>query len=872
MAELLARHDRLLTGAVEAARGRVAKHTGDGILAVFGSAADAVSAAVDGQLALAREDWGGEALHVRMGVHSGEAVETGGDYFGSSLNRAARVMSAGWGGQVLCTSATVELARNRVGEGIGFRSLGEHRLRDLSQPLVVWQVTHPRLADRFPPLRSLEGAVGNVPTVLSSFIGRRREVQQLGARLADARLLTLTGPGGVGKTRLSITVADNVSAHFSGGVAFVGLAHIRDASLVASAIAQSLGVRASGAESVKDSLTAALGIGKTLLLLDNFEQVVDAAPLALDLLAACPQLTIMVTSRTPLRLRGEVVIPVSPLDLPAAARSESPEAISRHASVRLFVARSRAVEADFALDEVTAPTVSEICWRLDGLPLAIELAAARIRMLPPTTLLARLEKRLPLLTGGARDAPDRQRTLRDTIAWSHDLLRPHEQTLFRRLAVFTGGWTLEAAEAVVGVSDVEVLDGLETLLHQSVIQRVAGVAGEPRYDMLETVHEYARERLTTSGEAKRLYRDHAAYFLAFANDVVSGIQNPDQNIRLDRLEAERANFRGALAFLAETGDHKTRMQLAAALWALWFYRGPLHEGVDCLDAALKAGRNVQMSTRAAAHCLATLLNWTIGEIEPAIDHGKMAVALAREADAHDPLAWSLYHYALVLAWERQEWDIAIPLTEEAVALARAVGPERTGALEQFALGDLGTMVALRGDPERGVALIEEALAQHQALGHHYGAGIRMAELALIDQLAGRGAVAAARYAESLRLLERCGDAMNVVLPMAGLVGLASQVGQVTEAARVVGMLEAIRTRIGVGSRHGPPAVWCPFREQGECRAREVLGARAFAAAFEAGRQLPLAEALREAIALADAMASGSTAHPAPRPGARFAAS
>jgi predicted ATPase/transcriptional regulator with XRE-family HTH domain len=709
-------------------------------------------------------------------------------------------------------------------------------------------------------------AAAPLPVPLDELVGREREVAAITETLRgdEVRLVTLTGPGGVGKTRLAIVVADDAAAHFSGGVAFVGLAHIRDASLVASAVAQGLGVRASGVESVKDSLIAALGTGKTLLVLDNFEQVIDAAPLAVDLLAACPQLTIMVTSRAPLRLRGEFEVPVVPLDLPATARSESPETVARHASVRLFVTRSRAVAADFALDEVTTPIVSEICWRLDGLPLAIELAAARIRMLPPATLLARLEKRLPLLTGGARDAPDRQRTLRDTIAWSHDLLSSQEQTLFRRLAVFTGGWTLEAAEAVVGASDVEVLDGLETLMHQSLIQRVAGVAGEPRYVMLETVHEYALERLAASGEAKRLYRDHAAYFLAFAGEVERGIQNPGQSIRLDRLEAERANFRSALAYLEDVSDHKAQMQLAVTLWALWFYRGPLHEGVGCLEVALEAGPDVETSTRAMAHCVSTLLNWTIGAIEQAFYHGKKAVALAREADAPDALAWSLFHYALVLAWERQEWEIAILLIEEAVELARAAGPERTGSLLQFALGDLGTMVAIRGDHERGVALIEEALAQHQALGHHYGAGIRTAELALVDQLAGRRARAAGRYAESLRLLERCGDAMNVALPMAGLVGLAGQSGLATEAARVVGMLEAIRMRIGVGSQHGPPAVWYPSREQGERTAREALGAESFAVALEAGRQLTLEEAISEAIALADMIASGGETHRSPR--------
>jgi tetratricopeptide (TPR) repeat protein len=512
------------------------------------------------------------------------------------------------------------------------------------------------------------------------------------------------------------------------------------------------------------------------------------------------------------------------------------------------------VNFDFVFDEATAPAVIEICRRLDGLPLAIELAAARIRMLPPVTLLARLDKRLPLLTSGARDAPTRQRTLRDTIAWSHDLLHPEEQSIFRRLAVFAGGWTLEAAEAVVGGVDVNVLDGFETLIDHSLVRRVEGVTSEPRYVMLETVREYALERLETSDEGDRIRRAHASYFVRSAEGAEQQFQGPDHGLWLDRLEADRANFRSAIDYLAEAGDREAEVRLAAALWLLWYHRGPLHEGVNRLEAALAAAQHVEASVRAAAHTHATLLNWTMGAGDRALAHATTAVKLARDSGASDYLPWALYFHALVLGWDSQDWDTAIPLTEEAVELARVAGPKRVGWLLPIALGDLGTMVALQGDHERGITLIEEALAQHQALGHHFGAGVRIAELALVDQLAGRSAQAAARYAESLRLLERAGDEMSAAMPMAGLVGLAADRGLHCSAARMLGILEALRDRIGVGSQHGPPAIWYPVREQGERAARETLGAEDFQESFEAARRLSLVEARSEALALAAELA------------------
>ena len=488
MAAALARHDVLLSSAIGDAGGTVFKHTGDGVVAVFRSAAAAVAAAVSAQQHLGSESWRGEPVAVRMGVHSGEAVEVEGDYFGPTLNRAARVMSAGWGGQILCTSATVELARDRVGEGIDFRSLGEHLLRDLSQPLVVWQVTHPHLAERFPPLRSLDRALGNVPTVLSSFVGRRREVQQLGARLADARLLTLTGPGGVGKTRLAVEVAAEAQHDEPDGVWWCELAPIGDARAVPGAVAAVLGLVQEPDRPLTDTLVAHLGAKRAVLVLDNCEHLLDAAAdLADELARRCPHLRILATSREPLGIDGEVTAPIRPLGDAEA--------------LELFVERGRAVQPTFEADDASR----EICQHLDGIPLALEMAAARLRSMQAREIAARLEERFRLLVGGRR-AAGRQQTLRATVAWSHDLLDDRERRVFRRLAVFAGSFGLDAAEAVTADADLDVLDVddlLGSLVAKSLIVAEPAADGTTRYRLLETIRQYAAEHLDTAGGDRR---------------------------------------------------------------------------------------------------------------------------------------------------------------------------------------------------------------------------------------------------------------------------------------------------------------------------------------------------------------------------------
>jgi predicted ATPase/DNA-binding CsgD family transcriptional regulator len=700
---------------------------------------------------------------------------------------------------------------------------------------------------------------GELPIPRTRFIGRDAERASARAALLEENvaLLTLTGPGGVGKTRLSLAIAHDLAPTFADGVAFVDVAPITDPALVPIAIAHALGLRETGDRPLLERLVDFLRPRQMLLLLDNLEQVLSSAPTIARLLETCPAVQVLATSRAPLRIRGEQILDVPPLALPETESVSDLTQLARTEAIAFLVQRAQAADPAFTLTERHAAAIVEICRRLDGLPLAIELAAARLWVLDPETLLSRLSDRLDVLTSGPRDAPSRQRTLRDTIAWSHDLLTPPEQALFRRLATFAGGCTLEAAEAVAGGADVSVLDGLETLIDQSLLRRVAGAAGEARFLMLETVREYALERLQGSNEEDLVRQAHAAHFLVVAERVEDQFQGPDHGVWLGRLEAEHANTRAALDYLAAAGDREAELRLARALWVGWYYRGPLHEGIGRLEEALGRARNVEPSLRSRAHNFAALLNWAFGDSDRALDHAKIGLALAQEAGNLECAAYALYFRSLVLAWDLRDWDAAIPLAEEVIALGREAGPERVGWLVQLALGDLGTMIALQGDPELGVPLIEEALAQHRALQHHFGVAIRTAEIGLIDQINDQVAQAASHYAESLRLLRAIGDAMNVTLPLAGLVGLAASTGLHIWAARVSGMLEAIRDRIGVGGRHGPPAVWYPVREQGERAARTALGNEAYTAAFAEGRQLPQVEALRESIALAEAIASGA---------------
>src|SRR5215212_250291 len=573
MRTALARHDEILRRAIEVHGGHVFKTVGDAFCATFSTAFDALESALAAQRALLSEPWQTEigALRVRMALHTGTAEERGGDYFGPAVNRVARLLSAGHGGQVLLSSSTQELVRDHLPTGTWLRDLGERRLKDLSRAERIFQLTAPGLQSQFPPLRTLESYPNNLPAQPTPLIGREREVEEIRERLrsTEVRLLTLTGPGGTGKTRVGVQAAAELLEDFEDGVFFVALAAIANPALVAPTIARTLGLTESGAQPPEELLKGFLRDRQTLLVLDNFEQVLESAPLLDELLSSAPGLTILATSRAPLKLYGEHEFPVPPLSLPDPGSLPPVEHLIQYEAVKLFVDRAKAVRPDFSVTEENASAMAEICARLDGLPLAIELAAARIKLLPPQALLSRLGNRLKLLTGGARNLPERQRTLRSAIEWSYELLDEGEKLLFGRLGVFSGGAALEAIEAVCdaqGDIRVDVFDGVSSLLDESLLRQEEGLDGEPRFTMLETIHEYASEKLEEDGEAEELRRLHAEYFLALAEEAEPGLKGPEQELWFARLEPEHNNMRAALSWAIERGEGELGLRLAGALW------------------------------------------------------------------------------------------------------------------------------------------------------------------------------------------------------------------------------------------------------------------------------------------------------------------
>jgi predicted ATPase/class 3 adenylate cyclase len=587
-AGLLAEHRRLLHDAFERNRGHVVDSEGDAFFVVFASAKDAASGAEEAMRALAAYDWPEEhEIRVRIGMHTGEPRSVDGRYVGIDVHRAARVMAAGHGGQVLVSEST----RALLDESTGLRDLGPHRLKDLTGAQQLFQLVLEGLPNEFPPLKTLERAT-NLPKPPNAFIGRERDLCETGALLRrdDVRLLTLIGAGGTGKTRLALQLAADVADDFRHGVFFVSLAPVRDWELVAPTIARTLGLREQPGETILETLTEYVEDRELLLLLDNFEQVLAAAPALSGLLSSAPGLRLLVTSRTPLRLRGERVYRVPQLDVPDLRRPAITSEVADCESVRLFIERAQAAAADFEVSDQNLEAVAEICVRLDGLPLAIELAAPRVRTLTPPALLRRLDQRLELLTGGAHDLDERQRTLRATIEWSYDLLLEKEKTLFARLGVFVGGCRLEAAEAACdpdGAFGPDLLDGLDSLVQKSLLRQRADSDGEPRFWMLETIREFAVDLLDSSGELSEACARHAAWVAGAAERLDVESRTGDHPAYLARVDEGYPNAHEAIAWARKTGNGELLLRLATALWGFWSARGYGADGRRALEDALE---------------------------------------------------------------------------------------------------------------------------------------------------------------------------------------------------------------------------------------------------------------------------------------------
>jgi predicted ATPase/class 3 adenylate cyclase len=842
--DVLERHAAILREALAAHAGVEISTEGDSFFAVFGSAPRAVAATVVAQRALASEPWPeGSRVRVRMGLHTGEGQRGGADYVGIDVHRAARVAAAGHGGQVLLSAATESLVADSLPEGVSLRDLGVHRLKDLEQPERLAQLVIPGLEQTFPALRSLE-TPSNLPTELSSFIGRQRELDEISRLLASARLLTLTGPGGTGKTRIAIRVAANLGPRFEDGVYFVDLAPLTDPALVGPTIARSLGLSDDAERPMTDVLTAYLLPRELLLVLDNFEHLLPASELVDGLLAAAPKLKTLVTSRSLLNLYGEQSFAVPPLALPDPTHLRNLADLSSNEAVTLFLERARVARPDFVLTQESAQAVAEICVRLDGLPLAIELTASRIRLLEPREILARVQQHLPVLTGGPTNLPARQRTLRATIEWSYELLQRQEQPLFGRLAVFTGGCTLEAAEAVCnpdGELGLNTLDGLASLVEQSLVRRY-DQASESRFGMLETIREYAHDKLEADATLDAVAARHSGYYRDLAEIAEGHFMGPEQVAWLDRFEREHDNVRAALTHALEADDAETGLRLAAALWRFWQQRGYLREGRSWLEAVLALDPRTVSQARAKAYIALGGLAYWLSDVDATERAYESAVSASRQLGDRDTEGEALYNLAFVPVLRNDNVESRRRF-EASLAFATELSNPNLVAKSQ---SSLGIVLVVGGEPATGLSLMEQAHESFQAAGDRFQMAWNLGQMGQAQRLLGHLAEGRARFREGLRMHLEARNLPGLGASFGSISALESDAGRHMEAMRLMGAARAVSSTTGASA----PRLFLRIEDVEE-QARQAIGDEAVEQALAEGRNMSLDEAVAYAESLSD---------------------
>jgi predicted ATPase/class 3 adenylate cyclase len=902
MRHALQRHDSILRSAIEEQGGYIFKTIGDAFCAAFAAPTDAIHATLIAQHALYSEQWPQELgqIKVRMALHTGEVYSQEGDYFGPPVNRVARLLSAGYGGQTLISEVTYGLSRDALPAGVAVKDLGEHRLKDLARPEHIFEIVSPGLPSEFPPLKTLGNHSNNLPVQPNPLIGREKEMAHIVGLLGrrDVRLVTLTGPGGSGKTRLSLHVGADLLDGFPDGVWLVELAALREPALVVPTIAAVLGLKEAGGTPILDTLKEHLRDKKLLLVLDNFEQVVGAALHVGQLLSNSPDLKVLVTSRAPLRINGEKEYPVAPLALPPDSRQghlPPLERLTQYEAVRLFIDRATDIKPDFQVTNDNAPAVAQICVRLDGLPLAIELAAARIRLLSPQAMLSRLQNRLKLLTGGGRDRTARQQTLRGAIDWSYDLLVEGEKQLFRRMAAFNGGRTLEALVAVCnfdGHLHIDVLEGVEALLSNNLLQQREGSDGEPRFWMLETLHEYAREKLEESGEASELHREHALYFTRLAEEAEQHLKGKQQADWLNRLEDEHDNIRAALRWAKETGESgnaeniELGLRIGGAIWLFWQVRGYLNEGRSQLSELLERAANEASQTgpqalhtpapptmpqensaraerlaayRAKALNAAGNLAWGQGDLTTARSLHEASLCIRQEIGDKRGIANSLNNLGIVTYWQG-DFTTSRSLQEASLSIKREIGDMRgIGS----SLVNLATVAKAQGDYAAARSRGEESLMIHREFGNSRTVAISLELLGSLALDQGDYVSAHALYKESLALRQEIGDKRGIGISLAGLAALAvartqdqdeegtGSTGRTASTAhveaqrgtRLLGAVESLLEAIGAVLESHDRLV----HEQSMASASALLGHAEFERLLQEGRAMSMEQAIEYAL-------------------------
>jgi len=843
MQPALARHDALARDAVERHRGTLVKTTGDGVHAAFDDPLDAVTAALQLQLALAEPQAAEDLpLQVRCGIHLGVSERRDNDYYGRAINRAARIMSVAHGGQVLLSQAVAVVIADRLDAATSLRDLGEARLRGLASVERIFQLVHPGLRADFPALRSLEDTPNNLPQQLTSFVGRDRELAEVTERIPRCRLLTLTGPGGIGKTRLALQAAADVMEHFADGVHFIEFAPVSDARMVPQTVATVLGVKEEAGHAVIEALVRYAHERKLLLIFDNCEHLVQAcAEVARTLLRAGSGLHIIATSREALRIDGETCYPVSSLSVPDARdRDIAGESLAMFEAARLFVERAMAVQPSFRLTDDNSAAVAEVCRQLDGIPLAIELAAARTRTMSAARIAERLSDRFRLLATGDRTALPRQQTLRALIDWSYDLLTASEQALLRRLAVFAGGFTIEAAEAVGQgdcVAERDVLDVLTRLIEKSL---VAFDAEKLRYSLLETVRQYAQDRQQKSDDHAPVHGRHLAFFLALAEQARAARFGPEQGKWLAHLDAERENILSAHRYCdrAENGA-EAGLQLAQATKHYWFNRGLLALGKRvAVEALSRSGADDRGILRCNVLLDAGQFALWLGRYDEAETHLQESLAIARESSLVEMVPAILQPLGLA-ALGRGDGVAARAALEEALLLARQQEDKRelAAALNQVAQADRSD-----GRMADAASHYAEALALAREIGDLTIVAVTLLNLAMVAVVRNAPDEVAPALLETLAIADKTGDRLAGQSALDVCTGLAALRREYVQAARFHGMADSQLRQSGMQRDPADRAFLAPWVAD----TKRELAPAAFADAQSAGAELAYPDAIAEA--------------------------
>ena len=793
-------HHAILRAAFQSRKGAELRTEGDSFFCVFQSALDACGAAADAQRGFAAHKWPENgAIRVRIGLHTGEAPLVGNEYIGLDVHHAARVAAAAHGGQVVVSESTRGLVEESLPDDLKLKDLGLHRLKDLAKSEHLFQLVVDGLPDTFPALRTLDTTPNNLPTQLTSFVGREADVVEAKRLLAGTRLLTLTGPGGIGKTRLSLQLAADVVQSFPDGVYFVALSAVNDPELIPSVIAQSIGLSVSGNQRPIDVLLEHLRGKRLLLVLDNFEQLMpDGAPVVSGILRDSADVKAIVSSRAVLRVYGEQEFAVQPLRVPDVKALPSLAALSQYEGVKLFIERAVASKHDFSVTIENAPAIAGICEHVDGLPLAIELAAARVKLFSPQALLGRLETSLNILAGGSRDLPGRQQTLRGAIAWSYDLLDEPHKRLFARFSVFARGANLEQAEAVCGPESelgVDVLSGLDELADQSLLRRMPDF-DEPRLLMLQVMREYAAERLEESGEASKMRDRHAAAYQELAEEAAPHLFGADQKRWLDRLELDDDNFRAAFDSAQANADAKRALCLGSAFWRFWQMRGHLREGRTRLEAllAMPATREFPNERALALEAVGGIAYWQ-GDLAYAQVAYDECLALAREHGDERALANAMYNDSFPAMISRTDLPRAVALLEEALPVFKRLGDEPGIARCLWALGQC--QVSLKEYPE-AISTLGEAIEIFKRLDDRFGLGWAYYVRALLALTLADFGAAKTDCIEAMRIFADANDISGAVLVLDALAELAFREGDMVGAARLGGAKATHEVASGAG--------------------------------------------------------------------------